>query len=131
MSKGQTYFMDPTFPTVRQGALIRTKKRIVGTNAVGVNETNPELEFGEEEVVVEAGTTCMYVEDTQFYEATKKHPMSAWIRARLIAGDKIIYYTLVQERKRLWDFETYRGKKKMIQAAIEEVFEILQPEEEP
>ena len=121
MSKGLSYDIIPRMGTIRGGSLLKARKGLNGTNAVGVLEEDDDKEFGADEVFVDAGSTCLYVEDEQFYTVDKETgQMCAFVRARLIAGSKIIYYSLVCHKKRLWDFETFRGKQRIIQAAIDD-----------
>ena len=125
MAKGATYDILPKMKILKAGTLLRTLEDIQGTNAVGIHADDEDHEFGDEEVLIPTGTTCMFVEDWQFTGSDGKVPVSAWVRCRLIAGDKIIYYTLLCERKQIWDFETYRRKQRIIQAAIDKTFVIL------
>jgi hypothetical protein len=129
MIKSTSYDILPKVPVLAQGTLLKSKVDLIGTNAIGIDEFDENRAFGSDEVNVEAGTTCMFVEDWQFMASDKTTPMSAWVRCRLLAGEKIIYYTLVCHAKRLWDFETFRGKKRIIQAALNETFEFLEEEE--
>jgi len=126
MAKGASYDIAPKMKVLPKGTLLKNKTTLYGTNAAGVNEADEKFEFGKTEVVVDAGTCCMFVEDVQFMAAAHNTPMSAWIRLHLIAGEKIIWHTLVCERKRIWDFETFRGKQRKINEELEKHFEILQ-----
>lgn len=127
MPKGLSADIFPRMKTLKDGELLRNKIELTGTNAFGVHEDDEDLIYGSEPVIIPKGTICMFAEDIQFYGTDKTTPMSAWVRWRLIAGDKVIYYTLVCERKRIWDFETYRGRQRIITSAIEKTFEVLAP----
>lgn len=129
MATGLTYNILPKIKFLEVGTLIKTKDEIIGNDAFGVNEDDEDFEFGADQVTVPAETVCFFAEDQQFYGTDKQTPLSAWIRLRLIAGEKVIHYTLLCERKRIWDFETFRGKKRKILNALNEQFEVLQQQE--
>lgn len=130
MAKGLTYEITPKIKILEDGSLLKTKKWVCGTNAFGVNEDDDEMEYGGETIDIPPDTICFYSGDRQFIGASKTTPLSAWVRCKLIANGKVIHFTLVCERKRIWDFETFRGKKRIIQEAIDENFEILKGSEE-
>lgn len=121
----ESYETLPKLPVLEEGILLQNKKVLHGTNAAGINEADENYEYGGEEVVVEPGSTLMFVGDKQFMAANKETSMSAWVRCHLIADEKIIWITLLCEPKRIWDFETFRGKKRKIQEAIEGTFDFL------
>jgi hypothetical protein len=110
---------------LKRGALLKTKGILEGSNAVGIIEDDENFEFGSEPVTIPPDSICMFVEDQQFMASDKQTPMSAWIRCNMIANDQIIWFTLTTVPKRIWDFETFRGKQRMIMAAIEEKFDVL------
>lgn len=127
MAKGVSYDIRPQFEILPSGTLLKSKNTMIGNLAAGINEGDEDLEFGgEEEIEIPRGSTLMYMENVQFMSSGKGKPMSAWIRCHLIYDQKVTWITLVCEPKRIWDFETFRGKKRTIQDRVEEYFEVLQ-----
>lgn len=126
MAKGISYDILPKLPLFPPGTLLRNKNTLHGNLAAGVNEKDDNFEFGgDEEITIPQHSNLMFVEDVQFMAANKEKPMSAWIRCHLIHEQKVVWVTLVCSPKRLWDFETFRGKKRIIQGRIEELFDVL------
>jgi len=120
-----SYDIKPQIPILREGTLLKNKINLVGTNAIGIDENDDNHKYGSESVVIPAGSVCMFVEDWQFMGADKETPISAWVRCRILSGEQVIYYTLVCESRRTWNFETFRGKKRIIQKALDDTFEVL------
>ena len=121
-----SYEILPKIPILGNGTLLETKNEICGTDAAGINEADENFEFGALDEIIPAGTTCMWVEDQQFMAANKENPMSAWIRCHLIAGEKIVWYTLICERRRIWEFKTFRARKRLVEEALGGQFKVLQ-----
>lgn len=124
------------------GVLLRNKELLVCTTD---REVDPEVDKDaptrpamlatpEDASLIEPGSILFYVEDAQFMSASRelKKGMSAWIRCRFVTGDgRALWYTLSCVSQRVWDFETYRAKKKLIQNAFTEAFDLVSTGEIP
>lgn len=126
------------------GVLLRNKDLLVCTTD---REVDPEVDKDsqaallpgylsqpEDATLIEPGSILFYVEDAQFMSASRelKKGMSAWIRCRFVTGDgRALWYTLSCVSQRVWDFETYRAKKKIIRAAFDEAFDLVSTGEIP
>jgi hypothetical protein len=116
MAQGISYDILPKLPLLPAGTLLKNRDTLHGNLAAGINEKDDNFEFGgDEEIEIPQHSNLMFVEDVQFMAVSKEKPMSAWIRCHLIH----------EQPKRLWDFETFRGKKRILQDKIEELFEVL------
>ena len=147
MSKGDKYDLFPKIPIHTYGAVLRSKKVLFCTPDA---ELDLPVAEGEEELVnvhpggglsgmllapppehlvIEPSTVLFYIEDAQFMAASKTQAksMSAWIRFHFVTGDKrSLWYTVLCSPKRIWDFETYRKKKKIIRGLFDEAFEVVE-----
>jgi len=126
MAKGTSYDIIPKLPLWPTGTILKNKQTLLGTNAVGVWATDEDCEFGNEEIEIPQDSILTYVENRQMMSYGNEKPMSAWIRCHMLLDDKVVWVTLLCEPKRIWDFETLRGKRKIIKQKMEEGFEILQ-----
>ena len=133
-----TYDLVPKIPIHEYGAVLRTKEEIRCTEDAELDfpendddeEPDPTaVQPSEEHLYIAAGSVLFYVEDKQFMAASKseKKPMSAWVRCHFVTGDKrSLWYTVLCSPKRLWDFDTYRNKKKAVRALFDEMFEVIE-----
>ena len=125
------YEINPKLKFFNNGALLKTKKAITAQRQPGVTEVDPSMPFDKDEagpVIIPEGVALLYVENKQFYSSSKElgASMSAWIRAEVVSplGEKL-WITLLRERKTIWDFKTYTGKKQLLEKQIEENFSVL------
>lgn len=123
-----SYDIIPKTRTVPVGTIFKNKYDLYGTNAAGVNKADPD--FGGDDIHIPVDSVLTFVEDRQMMAAGGTHPFSAWIRFHFIVNEKITWVTILRETSRIWNFETYPGKKRKITEAINEMFELIQLGEE-
>ena len=119
----QSFDLHPKLDCYEYGKLFRLKQEITCQNHPGVNEKDPNREFGDEDLIFEEGSFVALTGEQQFITITEGHPMSAFIRLQLVCGQRIGWYTVLISPKRIFDFETLRGKRKLYKAAMDEIFE--------
>jgi hypothetical protein len=121
-----SYEIFPKIPTPGYSTVFKNK---VPLDCTLCSEVNFDDDLHKDQNLhVPVGTILFYVEDVQFYAMSKpyKQPMSAWIRMHFITNDKrSLWYTVVCSTKRVWDFETYRRRVKLVKEAMNENFELL------
>lgn len=130
MSAGISYEILPRVKTYPIGTIFRNKVEITGTNACGVNKSDELYEFGNEPITIPENTTLTFVQDKQFIAAGElegqKKGLSAWTRFHFLKEDgKVIWVTISCVPPRIWNFETYSGKEKIIKKTVDELFEII------
>lgn len=126
MSKGISYNIQPriklSFPFV-EGNLFKTKEEFMGTDAVGILKDDEERAYGQEEIAVPVDTVCMYVENEQFIAPGEMTPVSAWVRLKfLLDSERVVWFTACSIPLKIWNFETYLGRKKLIEQTINNTF---------
>ena len=122
---GLSYDILPKIRTLATGTVVKNKYDLIGTNAAGVNKADENFEFGSEDINIPEGSILTFVEDRQFIASSEGVPMSAWIRYHFVVNEKIVWVTIVRDSKRIWDYETYRGKQRKINSSLEEMFEVV------
>lgn len=125
------YKITPKLKFFQNGALLKAKQDILANRLPGITEDDPSIPFDKDEagpITIPAGAALLYVDNEQFYSSSKElgATMSAWIRAEVVSplGEKL-WITLLKERKTIWDFKTYTGKKQILDRQVEEHFEVL------
>jgi hypothetical protein len=125
------YEITPKLKFFQNGALLKTKKPITAQRHPGVTEIDTNMLFDKDAagpIVIPTGTALLYVDNKQFYSSSKEFgvAMSAWIRAEVVSplGERL-WVTLLQERKTIWDFKTYTGKKQLLDNQVNENFMVL------
>lgn len=118
-----TYEITPKIKTFPIGTIFKNKYDLYGTNAAGVNEHD--ADFGAEDVHIPADSILTFVDDRQFMASTKTYSLSAHIRFHFIVNEKVVWITICKEVQRIWNFETYLGKRRKLTDNINEMFEII------
>lgn len=123
-----TYQIVPKIKTFPIGTIFKNKYDLYGNNAAGVNEQD--ADFGVEQIHIPPDSILTFVEDKQFMASTKEYSMSAHIRFHFVVNEKVVWITIYREMARIWNFETYNGKRKKLIENINEMFEIIQNKEQ-
>jgi hypothetical protein len=123
--------INPKYKLFGKGTCLKTKHSMIAHDKSGVTKVSDDktgLEFFSETKTIEKNTALIFMEDKQFFCASKElhQPMSAWVRAKVITplGDQV-WVTLMCETKSIWDFKTYMGKKNHIIKEIERSFKVI------
>jgi hypothetical protein len=122
----KTYDVFPKLNCLEFGNLVKSKVEIECQNEPGINPDDPNKKFGDQTIVFPEGSTIAIIGDQQFMTATKEKPQSVWIRLQLACGDQIGWMTIVCSPRRIYDFETLRGKKSLYREAFLEYFSLLE-----
>jgi hypothetical protein len=126
MSKSSSYDLLPKIKTYPVGTVFKSKVDLVGTGYSGVNKSDPDFNEEMPDFNIPYGSVFTFVEDKQFMASSSEHPMSAWVRFHFIVDEKIVWVTVCREVPRIWNFETYGGKRKMIFSSIDSMFDLIQ-----
>ena len=128
-----SYELTPKVALFKVGTLLRVKEEVFAQREPGVTAADTSMPYDDcntenPAIRIKKGTCVLYLDNRQFYSASKEYQagMSAWIRAEIMTplGEKC-WITLMQERKTIWDFKTYTGKKNLMNEHVSQTFEVL------
>jgi hypothetical protein len=124
----QIYNLETKFNLFSRGTCFKNKQEIICHTKSGVTKIDKIFGFDPEKKVIPKNSFLIFVEDRQFYSDSREFnlPFGAWIRGKVIdPKGNIVWITLFYEQKKIWDFETYNGKKNLILKQLNDSYELV------